>query len=228
MEKTIKIAAVMTAPRYENTYARNFIERALKEVGIPLTVSGGVFYGQCMQMMLEELVDHGGVDYAVTVDFDSLFSAKQLQRLINWIAQRDDIDAITGLQVRRGKKAMLGTIPGGEEVDEFGQKQVQWDGNPIKGNTAHFGLTVIDLRKLSNVPKPWFCQKPDANGGWKGDGKIDDDVWFWMQWKESGNSIYFDPGVRLGHLEEMVVIHDEHMNPQHVYPSDWEKIAYAS
>ena len=227
METTVNIAAIMTAPRYENTYARNYIERALKELGIPLTVSGGVFYGQCMQMMLEELVNHGGVDYAVTIDFDSLFSAKQLHRLINWISQRDDIDAITGLQVRRGKLSMLGTIPGGEETAN-GHRQVQWDGNPIKGKTAHFGLTVIDLKKLATVPTPWFCQKPNAEGGWSGEDKIDDDVWFWMQWKEAGHSIYFDPGVRIGHLEEMVAIHNEHMDPTHVYPSEWEKFAYAS
>ena len=225
MEKTVKIAALMTAPRYENTYARNYIERALHELGIPLTVSGGVFYGQCMQMMLEQLTATEQVDYAVTVDFDSLFSAKQLQRLINWISQRDDIDAITGLQVRRGKKSMLGTVPDGE-LNENGEKQIVWDGNPVKGSTAHFGLTVIDVRKLANVTKPWFCSKPDADGRWTED-KIDDDVWFWKQWEAAGNTIYFDPGVRIGHLEEMVAMHDEHCNPVHVYPSEWEQFAYA-
>lgn len=221
---SVRIAAVMTAPRYEATYARNYIERALKELGIPLTVSGGVFYGQCMQKMLEQLVGHGDVDYAVAVDFDSLFSAKQLQRLISLIHNTPEIDAITGMQVRRGKPVMLGTIPGGEMIGED-TKQVVWDGKPIKGSTAHFGLTVIDLKKLANVSKPWFFSKPNADGRWE-DDKIDDDVWFWKQWAEAGNSIYFDPGVRIGHLEEMVAIHDDSHNAVHVYPSEWEKFAY--
>src|SRR5687767_14677854 len=139
MDQAIKVAAIMTAPRYENTYARNQIERALKSIGIPLTVSGGVFYGQCMQMMLEQLVAVGDVDYAVTIDFDSLFTAKQLQRLLSLIIENDEIDAIAPMQVRRSKLAMLGTIPGGEMVGET--RQVVWDGKPIKGTTAHFGLT---------------------------------------------------------------------------------------
>lgn len=224
MEQAVKVAAIMTAPRYENTYARNYIERALKELGIPLTVSGGVFYGQCMQMMLEDLVATD-CDYAVTIDFDSLFTARQLQRLLKWIIERDDIDAITGMQVRRSKPVMLGTAPGGEEVE--GGRQIVWDGNPIKGTTAHFGLTVLDLKKLARVEKPWFVSKPDKDGRWSED-KVDDDVNFWLQWKAAGNSVYFDPGVRLGHLEEMVAIHDEYMNAGHIYPADWEKQAYAS
>jgi hypothetical protein len=32
-----------------------------------------------------------------------------------------------------------------------------------------------------------------------------------------------DPAVRLGHTEEMVVIHNEEMEPVHVYPKEWEK-----
>jgi hypothetical protein len=221
MEKTVKIAALMTAPRYENTYARNYIERALHELGIPLTVSGGVFYGQCMQMMLEQLTATDQVDYAVTVDFDSLFSAKQLQRLINWISQRDDIDAITGLQVRRGKKSMLGTVPDGE-LNENGEKQIIWDGNPVKGSTAHFGLTVIDVRKLANVPKPWFWCRPDADGKWT-DAKIDDDIWFWNKFREAGRRVWVDIDCRIGHMEEMIAIYDENLQPQHIYPEQWRQ-----
>ena len=227
MEQTFTIAAVMTAPRYEGTYARNYIERALKEANIPLTVSLGVFYGQCMQKMFEQLVDHGGVDFVVAIDFDSLFTAKQLQRLINLIASNDDIDAITGMQQRRGKPVMLGTVPGGRMLDAD-TKQIEWDGNPVKATTAHFGLTVIDLKKLANVPKPWFFAQPDESGMWNGDSKIDDDVWFWQQWAKAGNSIYIDFATRIGHLEEMIAIHGEDANPQHIYPSEWEKLAYAT
>tara|TARA_R110000868_G_scaffold260927_1_gene519042 strand:+ start:2672 stop:3376 length:705 start_codon:yes stop_codon:yes gene_type:complete len=223
MEQTFKIAAIMTAPRYECVYARNQIERALKELGIPLTISGGVFYGQCMQKMMEALASYDDVDFVVTIDFDSVFSAKQLQRLINLIASNEEIDAITGLQARRGKPVMLGTVPGG--VMNGDTKQIVWDGTPILATTAHFGLTVIDLRKLRNVEKPWFFSKPDENGEWELD-KIDDDVWFWLQWKKAGNTIYIDPGVRIGHMEEMIAIHCQDGTVNHVYPSKWEEFAY--
>ena len=224
MEQEVRIAALMTAPRHEITYARNRIELELKQLSIPLSVSLGVFYGQCMQKMLEQLVDDGQAEYAVTIDFDSLFTASQLRRLVSWIISRDDIDAIAPLQVRRSKPVMLGTVHSsvGAETIETGDKQVVWDGNPIRARTAHFGLTVIDLKKLAQVPKPWFMSVPDEHGSW-GDNKTDDDVYFWLQWEKAGHSVYLAPDVRIGHLEEMVAIHDPQMQVKHIYPHEWEK-----
>lgn len=218
-QASVLAAAIMTAPRHEITYCRNQIEKALKPFGIPLTISGGVFYGQCMQKMLNDLCN-SEAQYAITVDYDTLFTSAQLQRLLSVIHQEPHIDAITGVQVRRGKPTMLGTIDGGEMVSED-EKRVNWNGTPLKAKTAHFGLTVIDLAKLRNVPKPWFMSLPNEDGDWEGN-KTDDDVYFWLQWEKAGNSIYLDPTVRLGHVEEMVAVHDELLRPMHVYPSEWE------
>lgn len=225
MGQTMRVAAVMTAGRYENTSCRNYIELALKKLAIPLTVSGGVYYGQCMQKMLEQLCE-SDCEYAVTVDGDSLFTADQLQRLLSIVHQEAEIDALAGMQVRRSKPTMLGTVHGGKRVSEDAQ-QVDWTGYPIRAKTAHFGLTVIDLAKLRTVPKPWFYATPNAEGRWETD-KVDDDVWFWLQWEKAGNSIYIDPGVRLGHMEEMIATFDEKMQPVHLYPADWEKQACLS
>ena len=211
MEQTIKISAIMTAARSENTWARNQIEKALKTMSIPFTVSGGVFYGQCMQRMMESLCGTG-CEYIITIDGDSIFTAKQLERLLMIIAQENKIDAICPAQVRRGKPDMLGSIDG--------VKEVEWSGYPVKMTTGHFGLTVIDVRKLEQTPKPWFWAKPDKDGRWEGD-KIDDDIYFWLNWRDAGNSLYCDPGTRIGHLEEMIAIHDEKMQVQHMYPADW-------
>jgi hypothetical protein len=211
--KDVRVAAIMTAPRYEAVYARNYIELALHTLKIPLTVSGGVFYGQCMQVMLESLVEQD-VDYALTVDFDSMFTHKHVQRLLNIIASDDKIDAITSVQPKRGCGALLAAM--GQETI------VEWTGKPIKVSSAHFGLTVIDLKKLKDVPKPWFLSQPDKDGRWT-DDKIDDDVWFWKQWYEAGRSLYVDPGCRLGHLEELVTVFDESMNLQHLYPKQWSE-----
>lgn len=218
--RSLKLAAIMTAPRFELTYSRNWIERALKAANIPLSVSGGVFYGQCMQKMLVQLIE-AECDYAITVDFDSLFTGAQVIKLVREIETRPEIDAITGLQVRRGKLTMLGTVAGGQ-VNDNGTKTVEVKDEPILAETAHFGLTVIDLKKLAAVPKPWFCAVPDANGDWEND-KVDDDVYFWKKWAAAGNTIYMDPTVRLGHVEEMVVIHDDELKPKHIYPGEWEE-----
>lgn len=214
----VKAAAIMTAGRSENTVCRNWIERGLRPLGIPLTVGVGVYYGQCMQKMLEELASTD-CQYAITVDGDTMFSTKQLQRLLSIIVKCDEIDAIAGIQVRRGMPTMLGTVEGGKVVGEDAL-QIEWTGYPLKAKTAHFGLTVIDLAKLRNVEKPWFAAHPNEAGGWDGE-KVDDDVHFWLQWTKAGNTIYIDPGTRLGHMEEMVAIHDEKLNTVHMYQSEW-------
>lgn len=213
--KQVRVAALMTAPRYEPVYARNYIELALRTLQIPLTVSGGVFYGQCMQIMLEDLCTQD-VDYAITIDFDSMFTAGHIQRLLNIISSYDYVDAIAALQPKRGSGSVLAAMSQ--------ETELEWDGKPIKVTSAHFGLTVIDLSKLRDVPKPWFRSQPDENGRWTDDKKIDDDVWFWKQWFDSGRTCYVDPGCRLGHLEEMISVYDETMKLQHYYPKEWRDI----
>jgi hypothetical protein len=211
--KKVTVSALMTAPRYEAVYARNYIEMALKSCGIPLTVSGGVYYGQCMQTMLESLI--GKVDYALTIDFDSMFTEKHVQRLLSLIAGHDQIDAIAAAQPKRGCGEILASR-------REGARTVDWTGYPIQVDSAHFGLTVIDLKKLAGVPKPWFWAQPNEDGRWDG-SKIDDDVYFWKKWQESGNRVFIDPGCRLGHLEEVITVFDDKMELQHLYPKQWSE-----
>jgi len=214
--KEVKACAFMTAPRYECTWARNYIEIALQGAKVPLMISGGVFYGQCMQMMLEEAID-SGCEIAITVDFDSVFTTKDVQRLISIAAFRDDIDAVCAMQCRRSAKTPLCTIAGKTEIYSTDQ--------PMQVTTAHFGLTAIKLNRLKDVPKPWFKAEPNREGRWN-DDKIDDDIWFWKQWMEAGRTIYMDPETRIGHLEEVVTQFEEvdgRFVAVHHYPKDWAK-----
>jgi hypothetical protein len=188
------------------------MEHSFRKLGIPLIVSGGVYYGQCMQIMMEDAI-RAGVEYILTVDGDSVFTAEQLQRLISIAVQeKESIDALCAMQVRRGKKSILGTLEG--------HTSATWNGYPLRLDTAHFGLTIINAKKLAEVPKPWFFCQPSSTGGWD-DDKIDSDVWFWCQWKKAGRTLYMDPGCRIGHLEEMVAIHEEDMSITHMYPAEW-------
>jgi hypothetical protein len=206
-----KVGAFMTAPRYEAVWARNKIDVALQQAGVPLTVSGGVFYGQCMQLMLEQAIDNG-IELALTVDFDSVFRASDVKQLLGMATERDDIDALASLQCRRSMKFPLFTR--GTETE------VTFDG-PIQVDTAHFGLTVIKLDKLATVPKPWFWCKPNNDGRWATD-KIDDDIYFWHAWKQAGLSVWVDPSASIGHLEEVITQFDENGNHEFVYQNEWK------
>jgi len=210
--KQVKVRAVMTCGRHVITYCQTKIERALKEVGVPLNVSLGVYYGQQMQNAFEQAIKDG-LDYIITVDGDSVFTGKQVHRLLS-IAVQEDCDALAAMQVRRGAKSLLGF--------KEGQSTAMWDGHTLQVDAAHFGLTVLNVEKLKTVAKPWFFCKPGDDGTW-GEGRIDSDVWFWKQWKEAGNKLFIEPGTRIGHVEEMVVMHDDNFQIKHYYPKDYDK-----
>ena len=210
--KSVKVCGMMTSPRYVNCLCRDYIDAAFVAAKIPLQDSQGVFYGQCMQRMLNHAIEKD-VDIAVLCDGDSLFTDRDIMRLLQTLESNPHIDALASMQIRRGNKTMLASIKG--------QSTAEVRGEPLQVSTAHFGLTVIDLRKLKNVAKPWFWSKPDEDGEW-GDLRIDDDIWFWKQWEAAGNTVYLDPQTRIGHMEEMVVmVEPGTYEAVHAYPNEW-------
>lgn len=212
----IRCGAYLTLPRYEAVAARLIIEQALRELNIPCTTSQGVFWGQCMQRMFQEAVD-ADLDWILSLDSDSLFSSEQLSLLCDVFAQTPEADAMAALQCRRGAPYPLMTT--GASVDST--IQIIRD-KPIKVTTAHFGLTLIRVDALKKIAKPWFISRPSASGDWD-DDRLDDDIWFWHQWRLAGNTIYVAPQVSIGHLEETVVAFDEDCNPQHMYVHQWRE-----
>lgn len=209
---TVSVRGMMTQPRYVNALCRSYIEVAFTAAKIPRQDSQGVFYGQCMQRMLQTAVEDE-VDIAIICDGDSLFTDRDILRLIGSLEANEDIDALASMQIRRGNKTILASING--------KSSIEIAGDPFRVSTAHFGLTAIDLRKLGKVAKPWFISQADENSEW-GDARIDDDIWFWRQWEKAGNTIYLDPQTRIGHLEEMVVMVDpKTYEAVHAYPNEW-------
>lgn len=207
----IKIQALMSVPRYGSMSARGVIESALKPFGMGLSTSQGVFWGQCMQRMFEECVEKG-IDWILAIDFDSVFTDIDLDRLMGTLGNNPHIDAVAALQCRRANKTPLMTVGN--------NKNVTTDGTPIKVTTAHFGLTLIRVEVLKEIEKPWFYAEPEKGGTW-GDERLDDDIWFWHQWRLAGKNIYVDPTVRIGHVEECVSYFDEKMEPQLVAVTKW-------
>lgn len=179
-------------------------------------VSGGVFYGQCMQTMFEEAIATG-CEVGITVDFDSVFTYQHVQQLLSVLITYENIDALTTIQRGRGRETPLMTSGSKTELSS--------NGEPVQISTGHFGLTAIKFDRLKDVPKPWFWSQPNEKGEW-GEGKIDDDIWFWRQWEKAGRTLYVDPFNTIGHLEEVIsefLEVDGQYKPVHTYPKDWQK-----
>ena len=95
---------------------------------------------------------------------------------------------------------------------------------PFKVDSAHFGLTVIDAKKLAEVPKPWFMAEPTDAGEYVDGESTDPDVYFWKKWNHAGNSVWIDPGTSIGHLECVVsqlIPVDGHMVRQYFNTREW-------
>lgn len=210
----IKTCALMSVPRVGWTDAYSNIHTALSRLGIPLKMVQGVFWGQCMTRGMEEAIK-SDIDWLLTIDYDSMISVSHLNDLIGAFGMTKEADAICAMQSRRDCGFPLVTT-----VD--GTDRIATDGTPVRVNTAHFGLTLFRVDAIAKMKKPWFCERPDSSGEW-GDGRVDEDIWFWHQWKEAGNTVYLAPNVRIGHLELMVTGFDSQFNKQVQRLPEWRK-----
>ena len=210
----IRIRGVMSIPRVGWNDAWTSIQTALAPLKIPVERFNGVFWGQCMQRSFEKAI-RDGVDWLLCIDYDSMITAHHVDALLGHFGENPHIDALAALQCRRGQEeSPLMTIAG--------KTSLEIDGAPVQVSTAHFGLTLIRVECLEDIPKPWFKAEPDPKGEW-GPGRFDDDIWFWHQWRLAGRSVYVAPDVRIGHLQLMVSEYDENMQCRHVHVSDWQK-----
>lgn len=210
----IKIAGCIGIPRIGWNDHWGCVEEALRPWRIPLHRHTGAFWGHNIQTCLEKIVALG-VDWAFTFDYDSMFTSKDISRMLDIFGQNPHIDALAALQTRRGCQQILcSNGDQGVETDTV---------TPFQARTAHFGLTLLRVEKLKDMPKPWFWDQPSASGSWQDDDRVDADIYFWRQWEKLGRTLYIAPDVRIGHLEVMVSELDESLQFSQVHVQDWWK-----
>jgi len=122
--------------------------------------------------------------------------------------------------VRRNNEQFLFTMK-----DAFGQlkrsatlDEFEPDLTPIE--TGHFGMTLIKLKALQDIPKPWLWSQPGLSGDWD-DDKIDADIYFWKKWREHNKTIYQANHIKLGHLQVVSTWPTNDWQIKHQYLNDW-------
>ena len=198
------VRAVLSAPRLGFLDNMFCAMTALTPLGISLEKRGGVFWGQSLSQGMENHLNDG-TKYILTMDYDTVFTAQDVAMLWWLMETHPEADALCPIQARREREQMLFTVDSrGEQKDEeitLTLAELQQDLLPIR--TGHFGLTMIRVSALRDLPRPWFHAKPDAQGGW-GDGHVDDDISFWRKWHEAGRKLFMANRVVIGHLQLMV------------------------
>jgi len=210
--KNIKIAAVMTCGRWGAVRSLLQITSALQELGIPLVHTQGVFWGQCLTRAITENLDK--VDYVLTIDWDSMITGDHIREIV-FDGIRKNLDALVPLQVRRGGQLPLVSL-GVDGEARFPKGAI------IPIHTGHFGMSLFRADCLRNLKKPWFLSKPNDEGGWETkSNKVDEDIYFWHNFRESGFTAWCHTGVKIGHLEEMITCYDDNLDVRYVYPQEW-------
>lgn len=201
-----KLVGIMSMPRLAFTENVIPLMHTVKNLGINVASFGGAFWSQSLTQGMEWAIKHE-YEYMLVIDYDTVFKADDVYALYELICI-EDADAIIPVQMGRTNKTLFGIKDATQITDkDFNEPLLPVD-------SGNFGLTILRCSAFANLKKPWFFATPDSEGGWDvNKGKVDDDINFWFNWKESGNSLYLAPQVVVGHLQQMLLFPDRELQP---------------
>jgi predicted SAM-dependent methyltransferase len=204
-EKVENTILCLASARFGPIFHHRTIEECIHKLGLPSATEISCFWHSTQCKLLKRACDMG-FKYAVTDDFDSIFSTADVLTLYQMMEAFPDVDAIAPLQQRRGKiDVPLCTIRD-DNFTAIPHDNRRYNTSAlVPVDTAHFGLTIIRLDKLRAMPQPWMLHLPGDNGEYDAKNGIDADIYFWKKWKECGNNLFVAPRVTIGHVEEVVI-----------------------
>lgn len=216
-----KVTWAVSVPRLGFTDNHLCASELAARYGIWPTQFCGAFWGQCLERVLDGMVE-GGCDWILTTDYDTVFTLDDFENLfalMDGMEQRQEkADAIAAVQLRRNEHTLL--LGAGEDNAIPLAEYLEATLTPC--NIAHFGFTMFRAEALKRMPHPWFLNVPGKDGKW-GEGKQDEDIYFWRKWKETGNTLFVANHIVTGHIESLITWPDKQMKPVHQTPSDFWK-----
>jgi hypothetical protein len=219
----VKLVALMSMPRLAFTDNMFSSMRGLLPYTTEFERGTGVYWEQILTRLMEKRLKDG-TEWIVVCDYDTWFQKEHVLRLMQLMATNTEADAICPVQIQRqgdyplvSKKADDGTQLGVVPISEFEK--------PLTSvTTGHFALTMFRVSSLKKLKKPWFMPQADPNGGW-GEGRHDADISFWLNWKESGLTLFQANEVCVGHLQQICTFPGtlaNAMKPYHQFMSELE------
>lgn len=214
-----KVAACFSMPRLAFTDNMFCAMRTLAATGISAIRKSGVFWGQALQGCFELTIDTA--PYILTIDYDSVFKPEDVVALYRVMEQHPEADAVCSIQSGRERTTPLMTVSGADGKNRAILDPEEMANDLLELRTGHFGLTMLRTSSLRKLGKPWFMHKPDQDGGW-GDGRVDDDIYFWLKWREAGLRLFQANRIVVGHAQMVISWPDRHLETIHQYAPQWE------
>lgn len=212
------VHCIMSMPRLAWTDTMGAVHEAGAALGFNVTRAQGVFWGQCLERLIDQCLENRDYRYILTVDYDSVFAPDDIVRLWQIMESNPDVAALCPLQIGRDRETLLISLK-----DDKGNRLRTVDYSTFHTdcldlNTGHFGLTLIRTESLRDLPRPLFQGFPNKDGKW-GEGRVDDDINFWYRLKDAGRRICLCPKVRIGHLQCVIAWPGDDMKVVHQYVS---------
>lgn len=201
------VIAVLSLPRIGFTSMFFSLHKALRAVTVKsvyhgpksdelgpivddLVHCGGAFWEKYLTAGIERGIAVGG-DYLLFADYDSVFTAEDVLKLIDVLNNDQSVSCAFAVQASRHNDRPLVHIDKIEYIGE--QTQV-----PL----AHFGLTVIRAEVFRYLPRPWLWSMPNPDSlRWDEEGHCDADITFWRVLTEFGHKIVQVNDVQAGHMD---------------------------
>ena len=224
VEHDVNVEAAFSVPRL--TFSDNMfcVSQALLPLGMRPTKFTGAFWDQCLDRVLLDMIDR--TDWILTVDYDSVFEAEAVTRLMT-AALVSGYDAVAPLQTKRDDGVPMFTPEGhGHKIGLVELPNTWFEAVIQPVETAHFGLTLIRSSALKKTTAPWFLGTPKADGHWGDaadgeDHRIDPDIHFWRVFRAAGNKLGIAPQVAIGHAELKITWPGRDLKPVYQAPSHY-------
>jgi hypothetical protein len=178
-------------------------------------ITGAYWDSNLIQVMKEAIAEHDP-EWILACDYDTVFNGDHLAALLDLAARHPEADAIAPIQTARWHNSPMMTVraPDGSLKSNIERSALQTE--LLAADTAHFGLTLIRVAKLKELPEPWMQRR-------FGEDQRDPDTDFWFNWKAAGNTLFTALRVPVGHCELMVRWPDMNLEAIHQKPAEFFK-----
>ena len=136
-------------------------------------------------------------DWLLWIDSDMVWEPSCLERLMSW--NYDVISACCPIN----KHGVLGAM---KLSPELVPKQVTWwdlalEDSPVEVDGVGFGFLLIKYGVMESMKRPWFGIRKSRLDGVEFPVNFGEDYSFCMGLKDSGYSVWLDPGATVQHMK---------------------------
>lgn len=181
-------------------------------MGIELRKHSGPFWEQSLSKLLYAAVDED-FDFVLTMDYDSVYRPHDVQYMLNLMVNTPEAAVIFPVQYRRESSELL---LGVSDCKEGTIQKNRLAGHLLESTVGHFGLTLIRVSALKQIPHPWLHSQPGPSGKWD-DERCDADVGFWHKLTAAGFKMFCATRCVVGHLQQVITWPGEGYDVTHQY-----------